>query len=124
MRKGLVVLAAVVCVSCGGDHETPPTQPSGGATRITLIAPHPILSVGDSQQLAIVLTGPDGVGRAPDGSVAWTSSNEAVYSVGTTGIAVAVSPGQATITAVAEGRTVQSVLRVEANRLDSELQRR
>jgi hypothetical protein len=115
-NKWVLVLVAMVCASCGGGERKPPTEPSGGGpTRITLIAPHPTLAVGESQQLVVVLTGPDGVGRAPDRAIAWTSSDEAVYTVGGSGIAVAVAPGQAMITAVAEGRPVQSTLRVQAN---------
>jgi len=99
--------------SCGGD--APPTGPSGGgATRITLIAPHPTLDVGESQQLSLVLTGPDGVGHAPDGPVTWRSSNEAVYAVWSGGLVVAVAPGQATITASADGKTADIVLRAQA----------
>jgi len=105
-------LAVVVVASCGGDK--PPTGPSGSATRISLIAPHPTLDVGESQQLSLVLTGPDGVGHAPEGPVTWRSSNDAVYAAWSGGLVVAVAPGQATITASADGKTADIVLRVEA----------
>lgn len=112
-RWGLVV-AALLCAGC--DDTKAPTGPSsqGQGTRITLVAPHPIAGVGDSQQLSIVLTGPDGVGRAPEGAVVWRSSNEGVYAIWSGGLAVAVGTGEATITGVAEGRTAETTLRVEA----------
>lgn len=108
-----LVLAALVCVSCGGDAK-PPTGPSGsGGARITLVAPHPTLAVGESQQLTVVITGSDGVGHAPDGPIAWRSSNEAIYAVWAGGLAVAVAPGQATVTASADGLTADTTLRAE-----------
>jgi hypothetical protein len=106
-----VAVAAVVAASCDGSK--PPTGPSGGGARITLVAPHPTLAVGESQQLAVVITGSDGVGHAPEGPIAWSSSDEAIYAVWNGGLAVAIAPGQATITAVADGRTAQTTLRAE-----------
>jgi hypothetical protein len=112
--KWALVLAALLCVGC--DEQKPPTTPSDGqgqATRVTLVAPHPTLGVGESQQLSVVITPPNGVGHPPDGPVVWRSSNEAVYTLWNGGLAVAVGPGQATITAMADGRTAEATLRVE-----------
>jgi hypothetical protein len=112
--KWAVALAALSCVAC--DERKAPTGPSDGqgrGTRVALVAPHPTLGVGESQQLSIVVTGPDGVGHAPEGPVVWRSSNEAVYVLWNGGLAVAVGPGQATISAVADGRTAETTLRVE-----------
>jgi hypothetical protein len=112
--KSLLVLAALLCVGC--DEQKPPTTPSEGqgqGTRITLVAPHPTLGVGESQQLSVVITSPNGVGHPPAGPVVWRSSNAAVYALWDGGLAVAVGPGQATITAIAEGRTAETSLRVD-----------
>jgi hypothetical protein len=112
-KWGFVMFALLLA---GCDERSAPTGPTGGeggATRVTLVAPHPIAGVGESQQLAIVITGPDGVGHAPEGPVVWRSSNDAVYVLWTGGLAVAVGPGQATITAIADGRTVETTLSVE-----------
>jgi len=109
--KWVLVLAALFCAGC---DDPKPTGPSaGGETRITVIAPHPTIGVGGSQQLAVLITGPDGVGHAPVGPTVWRSSNEAVYAVWNSGVAVALSVGQATISADADGRTADITLRVE-----------
>ena len=109
--KWVLVLAALFCAGC---DDPKPTGPSAGReTRITVIAPHPTIGVGGSQQLAVVITGPDGVGHAPVGPTVWRSSNEAVYAVWNGGVAVALSVGQATISADADGRTADITLRVE-----------
>jgi hypothetical protein len=109
--KWVLVLAALFCAGC---DDPKPTGPSaGGETRITVIAPHPTIGVGGSQQLAVLITGPDGVGHAPVGPTVWRSSNEAVYAVWNGGVAVALSVGQATISADADGRTADITLRVE-----------
>ena len=107
-------VAALLCVGC--NERKAPTGPSDGherGTRVTLVAPRPTLGVGESQQLSIVVTGPDGVGHAPESTIVWRSSNDAVYAVWDGGLAVAVGPGQATITAIADGRIVEATLRVE-----------
>jgi Big-like domain-containing protein len=112
--KWAVAVAALSCLAC--DERKAPTGPSDGpgpATRVTLVAPHPTLGVGGSQHLSLVVTGPDGVGHPPEGPVVWRSSNEAVYVIWNGGLAVAVGPGQATISAVADGRTAEATLRVE-----------
>jgi Carboxypeptidase regulatory-like domain/Bacterial Ig-like domain (group 2) len=112
--KWALVLAALLCLGC--DEQKPPTVPSeapGQGTRVTLVAPHPTLAVGESQQLSIVITGPTGVGHPPEGVIVWRSSNDAVYVMWAGGLAVAVGPGQATISAIADGRTVETSLRVE-----------
>src|SRR3954471_14623905 len=109
-KWGLVV-AALFCAGC---DDPKPTGPSAGReTRIMVIAPHPTIAVGGSQQLSVVITGPDGVGHPPAGPIVWRSSNEAVYAVWTGGVAVALSAGQATISADADGRTADITLRVE-----------
>lgn len=115
LRQRRVVLASLLlCASaCGGDKD-PPTAPSGGrGTRITMIAPRPTIAVGESQQLSVVITGPDGIGHPPSGPIAWRSSNDAIYAVWAGGLAVALAPGQATISAEADGRTADVTLRVE-----------
>ena len=112
--KRSLVVAALLCVSCSDSKapNAPSPAPSQG-TRFTLVAPHPALAVGESQQLSVVVTGADGVGHAPDSPVVWRSSNDAVYTVWTGGLAIALAPGEATISAEADGRTAQTTLRVD-----------
>jgi hypothetical protein len=109
-----LALAVLVCVSCGDDAK-PPTGPSGGVSpRLTLVAPQRTLAVGESEQLAVVVTGADGVGRPPAGPVEFRSSNEAICVVWAGGVAVAVAPGQAMITASADGLTATVALSAES----------
>jgi len=108
-RMIAIVAAAILCASC--DDSTPPTAPSTGREpRLTLLAPQPTLGVGESQQLSVVVVEPDGSSHPPNGPVTWRSSNDAVYTMWSSGVAVAIAPGQATITAEADGRRAEVAL--------------
>ena len=109
--KWSLVAVALCCAAC---DDPKPTGPSvARETRLTVVAPHPTVGVGESQQLSVVVTEPDGMSHAPSGSIVWRSSNDAVYAVWTGGLAVALAPGQATISADADGRAAGITLRVE-----------
>lgn len=107
-----VVTAALLCASC--DDSKPPTAPSSTREpRLSVIAPQPALGVGESQQLSAIVIEPDGSTHAPAGPVTWRSSNDGVYTVRTNGVAVAIAPGQATVSAEGDGRRAEVSLTAE-----------
>lgn len=72
---------------------------------VTITAPQTTLLVGATSQLTATLKDAGG-GTLTGRSVAWSSSNASVATVGaTTGLVTAVAAGTATITATSEGKT-------------------
>ena len=114
-RLAGVVAFAVAAASCGEDRPSP-NGPSAAPAPMALliVGAAPSVGVGDSQQLRAAMTFSDGTSAPPAGDVTWTSSNDAVYSLWPGGLAVAVGPGAATITASAAGLTASTTLAVEA----------
>jgi uncharacterized protein YjdB len=67
--------------------------------------------VGSTTQLSAVAY--DAAGNAlPDRSIIWSTSNQSVATVSSTGLVTAVASGTATITAVSEGKTSSSTITV------------
>jgi uncharacterized protein YjdB len=67
--------------------------------------------VGSTTQLTA--TAFDGSGNAlTDRAIVWSSSNQAVATVSTSGLVTAVAPGTSTITAASEGKTSTSIVTV------------
>lgn len=80
---------------------------------VVAAAPAGELTVGERSQLSA--TANDALGRSiPGASVQWASSNPAVASVSSGGIAVGVSEGSADIIATAGGKSDTTALRVSA----------
>jgi uncharacterized protein YjdB len=68
-------------------------------------------TVGSTTQLTA--TAFDGSGNAlTDRAIIWSSSNQAVATVSTGGLVIAVAPGTSTITAASEGKTSTSIITV------------
>src|SRR6476661_707595 len=68
-------------------------------------------TVGSTTQLTA--TAYDGSGNAlTDRAIIWSSSNQAVATVSTGGLVIAVAPGTSTITAASEGKTSTSIITV------------
>ena len=107
-RAIAIVAVAGLCAAC--DDSKPPTAPSPRETRMAVVAPQTTLGVGESQQLSAIVVEPDGSSHAPNGPVTWRSSNDAVYTLLSNGVAVAIAPGQATISAEADGRRAETTL--------------
>lgn len=116
MRGGRAVgtwqrLAAglVVAVGCGETTEPPPPGP---ATIAVASAIDSLLAVGRTAQLAA--TALDESGDPLTGvTFTWTTSNDAVISVSTAGLATANGPGAVTVTATADG-DVTGTIRLRA----------
>lgn len=71
------------------------------------------LTVGQTTTLGVVVT--DANGAATDRAVAWTSGNEQVATVSSSGVVTAVAVGQAVITAASEGKSDAATITVAAS---------
>ena len=76
---------------------------SSRVTRLEITPPSPVIAVGESQQL--VAQAYDADGRPITRPITWTSSNQAVATVSTSGVVTGLLPGLTTITATTEGRS-------------------
>jgi hypothetical protein len=117
LTRRLAALATLVlCVAaCSEEKGPPPTAPSASPRLLTFaIAGTPVSpGVGESFQLRAVLVYTDGSSTPPRGEIAWRSSNDAVLAVWPGGLLVARAPGEATISATADGQQAETALRVE-----------
>lgn len=101
MKKSTILLAlAVLSAASCGKSSTGPTVTSVTVTPSSAA----LTALGETQQFSAAAK--DGGGNAVSGeSVAWTSSDETVATVSSTGLAAAVGAGTATITATVAGVT-------------------
>jgi hypothetical protein len=115
VRRRVMIASLALCVSACGDDREPPTAPSASPRPLTFaIAGTPVSpGVGESFQLRAVVVHTDGSSTPPRGEITWRSSNEAVLAVWPGGLLVAHAPGDATISASADGQRAETSLRVE-----------
>jgi hypothetical protein len=126
--RRLVALASLglILAACGEEKRPPPTAPSGPPRLLTFaIAGTPVSpGVGESFQLRAILVYTDGSSTPPRGEITWRSSNEAVLAVWPGGMLVARAPGEAAISATADGQQADTTLRVEPRAATRRLQGR
>lgn len=90
--------------------------PGSGLIQLDVRPPNVALAVGDAQQLS-------GVGLATDQTerkdllLTWASENPSVATVSPEGLVTAVAPGEAVITAFAEGKTASVTVTVAASQI-------
>ena len=112
----IIPACAVLCLAaCGSDE---PTQPVGPVDRVVMTpGVDTLVSLGETMQL--FATPVDSNNQAITGKdPTWSSSDETVITVSTSGFATAIVNGDATITAVIDGVSGTSSLTVE-QRADS-----
>lgn len=110
MTRIALVLLAVVTLGCS-DGAGPDVVAS-----VSIGTPNSpfVMRVGDLRNLTVQLLNSSG-GVAGQRPVLWTSSAEAVASVGSaSGVVIAKSPGDATITATSEGKSASVALSVRS----------
>jgi uncharacterized protein YjdB len=100
-----LLLAAVALGGCNSESTTPP--PTIGSIRVTGTATTVI--VGKAIQLQAVARDPDGV-PLTGVTFTWSSENNSIATVGTTGIVTGEAVGTVNITAAAS--SVQGTLRI------------
>ena len=86
------------------DTTTPPPPPPAPVARVLVTPASVSLLPGGSAQLAVAVQ--DSAGNALTGrSIAWSSSNQAIATVSSSGAVQAVAAGSITVTATSEGRS-------------------
>ncbi len=101
IRATALATALFATAACGGDSG-PSGPPPVGSVEVTPATAS--LGVGDTQQLTATVR--DEAGNTLTGrTVTWSSSAAAIASVDAAGLATAVGPGTATITATAGGKS-------------------
>jgi hypothetical protein len=127
IRRLVALASLLVCLSaCGDDNAPPPTTPSSSPRLLTFaIAGTPVSpGVGESFQLRAILVYTDGSSTPPRGEISWRSSNDAILAVWPGGMLVTRAPGEATISATADGQQADTTLRVEPRASTRRLQGR
>lgn len=115
--KVTVALLIALCVfgitvACGGGGGGTPTTPAPAAptaTGLSITGGADMILVGASATFTVTATFSDGSTRPV--SPTWSSNNTAAVTVDGAGRATAQGPGQATLTASAEGRTATVTVR-------------
>ena len=94
-----IVVVAASCGGGGGDGGT--TTPNGTVARVDISAPSPTMEVGQNMQITVRYY--DAANAQLNGrAVTYSSSNEAVATISTSGLITATGPGSVTITAMVE----------------------
>jgi alpha-tubulin suppressor-like RCC1 family protein len=106
----MVVLVALHLCGCGGDEG--PTEPAPSALVEVAPSAYTFTALGDTVRFSAVLVTASG-DTISVASFQWSSSDESVATVDSAGLATAVGPGQADITAEARGERGQALLAVE-----------
>ena len=97
-----LVIVAVVITACGNDGGGGDIQQPSPVTTVTVTAPTSSIQVGQTVQLTAAAQ--DASGAAVEGhTFEWTSANQDVASVSSTGLVSGVGEGQAEIRAATEG---------------------
>lgn len=114
------VLCAALGLALGCRDETPvaPTAPSvvGAVVSVVVTAPSRVLSPDDSVQFTAQAF--DAQGRVlPTAAVTWSSSNPAVASIDSRGVATAIGVGSTMITATSSGESGSAELLVSITQL-------
>ena len=99
-RKALA--CSLLVLGCGGDG---PTEPTITVATLTMNPSTVTLGVGQTVQLAA--TAKDASGTPVTTSIAWTSSDPAVASVNGSGMVSGLSVGNTTVSAEAEGVSLE-----------------
>jgi hypothetical protein len=112
-RLALAMSLLVAALACSGDDRSPtgPSAPQG--LQLAVVVARQTIGVGESEQLAAIVTEPGRSSPIPAGSITWRSSDDRIVAVWAGGLAVALAPGQATITATAGERSASIVLRAD-----------
>lgn len=112
MTTMLLCVLAATFVIAGGCTSNNPTGPAPApVARVTVTLALTSLTSGQTTQATAVTA--DSLGAPLTGrTVTWSSSNATVATVSTSGLATAVAPGTANITATSEGKSGFSVLTV------------
>lgn len=114
MTRRVPVLAALLLAACGGGGgDDGPTGGSGVAS-VSLNAPSLSMLVGRTDQLVATAKDAQGATLPSAPAATWTSSNNAVATVNSTGLVTAVTVGTTDITATILGRSASARVTVSS----------
>ena len=105
----LAVTSVILTMACGGGGGGTPTTPAPTATGLSITGGSDMILVGSSVNFTTTATFSDGTSK--NVGATWSSNNTAAVVVDGSGRATAQGPGQATLTATAEGRTASVTVR-------------
>jgi len=106
-------VAALVLAACGGGGDDGPTGGNGVAT-VSLNAPSLSMLVGRTEQLVATAKDAQGAVLPSAPAATWSSSNNTVATVNSTGLVTALIVGNADITATISGRTATARVTVSS----------
>ena len=110
LQVGLVALSVSTCGGSDGGGRGPTEPPAVAAVEVS--PTEATIDAGSTQQFTAIVR--DGGGTALTGrTTSWSSSNNAVATVSSAGLATGVGEGAATITASSEGVSGTAQLTVE-----------
>lgn len=107
-RSLLTIVAGAALLTACGKNEAPvtPTAPTTTVTSVSISQLPASLRPGETAQLTATATLSDGSTQAATALATWSSSAPAILSVSPTGLATAVAPGDATVTASYQSRSI------------------
>jgi peptidyl-prolyl cis-trans isomerase A (cyclophilin A) len=105
------ICAAALAAGCGGGGSSGPWFPVTLST-ISVAPPAPTIASGGTQGFVATGNYSDGTNANISSAVAWTSSNNAVATVASSGVATGVTGGTAVITATLSGKAGSANLTV------------
>ena len=118
--RGLILaISALYLMSCSGpvDFGFPWTSTSGATSLVKITPPNPSIPMGATQQFTATATQANGTSTDVSAQSAWISSNASVATVDNRGLAKALQPGTATITATSGGTSGSTTLTVTPSTL-------
>ncbi|ODT56891.1 hypothetical protein ABS71_21105 [bacterium SCN 62-11] len=99
-------MCGICAIGCGGSDDSVVFNGFNRVITSLAVSPKPVTkTAGQTQQFTATATANDGTTIDVSSAVTWTSSNPAVVTVTNTGLATAVAPGSAVITASGAGFT-------------------
>jgi hypothetical protein len=115
MERALLALV-VLAMSQGCASDSPVTRPSSGSTTPTslTIAPIGTVTAGQQAQLRATAVLPDGRSEDVTSRLGWSSANEAIATVSSAGLLLAMKVGEVEIVAAFEGLTARITIAVRA----------
>lgn len=114
IAAGTVPVVAMVGLGAQLHADTAVLLVQAGALVLSIAPELAEITLGDSLGLEATLRTPTGT-EVRSSSVQWSTSNQTVATISGEGVVTALSPGDATLTAIANGRTATAIVRVLPN---------
>lgn len=110
--RTVTTLAVLALLAAACDSSSAPERPAPVAS-VAVMSPAQTLMVGEA--MTLIATPKSADGEPLQRSVVWSSQDEQIATVSTTGVVTAVAPGLVNIVATSEGRSGATQLRIAVN---------